>query len=101
MPKGYAVFTEQVTDAEGMAAYSRAALPTLLAGGATPIVVGPPAELLEGEWHGTQTVILEFDSVEAAQAWYNSPEYQAVIPTRQAAATSNAAIFSGFEMPGR
>jgi uncharacterized protein (DUF1330 family) len=34
--------------------------------------------------------------VEAAQAWYRSPGYQAAIPLRQAAADTNAVIVSGF-----
>ena len=50
---------------------------------------------LEGAWHGTRTVILEFDSPDAARAWYNSPEYQAAIPLRQAVADSNAVILPG------
>jgi uncharacterized protein (DUF1330 family) len=100
VPKGYAIFTEHVTDPDAMNVYSQAALPTLLAAGATPLVVGPPADVLEGEWHGTQTVILEFASVEAAREWYHSPEYQAAIPKRQAAAQSNAVIIAGFELPG-
>lgn len=36
----------------------------------------------------------------AARAWYNSPAYQDAIPLRQAAADSNAAIISGFEIAG-
>jgi uncharacterized protein (DUF1330 family) len=95
VPKAYAIFTEQIHDPEAMKEYGRAALPTMAASGARPLVVGPPTEVLEGEWHGTQTVILEFDSVEAAQAWYNSAEYQAAIPKRQAAATTNACIITG------
>jgi uncharacterized protein (DUF1330 family) len=66
MPKGYVIFTEKVKDEGGMGAYVQAALPTLAAAGATPIVFGPPEDVLEGEWHGNQTVILEFASVEAA-----------------------------------
>ena len=46
------------------------------------------------------TVILEFPSVEAAQAWYRSPEYQAAVPVRQAAAHCNGVIIAGFEPPG-
>ena len=45
---------------------------------------------------GNQTVILEFESVEAAKAWYNSPEYQEAIPLRQKAADCNAVIVKGF-----
>ena len=100
MPKGYVIVTEQVNDEEGMGAYSSKALPTILAAGAKPLVVGPPAEVTEGEWFGTQTILLEFESVEAAKAWYNSAEYQEAIPLRQAAADANLAIFAGFEMPG-
>lgn len=100
MAKGYVVVTENVTDEEGMGAYTGKALPTILAAGANVLVAGPPAKVLEGQWHGTQTVLLEFESVEAAQAWYDSPEYQEAIPLRQAAAEANFAILPGFEMPG-
>jgi uncharacterized protein (DUF1330 family) len=41
--------------------------------------------------------VLEFDSVDAAKAWYQSEEYQAIISDRQAAATANAVIVSGMD----
>ena len=53
-------------------------------------------ETLEGEWHGTQTVLLEFESVEAAKEWYYSDAYQEAVKLRQAAADCNGAIISGF-----
>jgi uncharacterized protein (DUF1330 family) len=99
MPKGYAIFTEKVNDQRAMGAYSQAAIPTALAAGAKILVAGPPVDVLEGEWHGDQTVIAEFVSVEAARSWYNSPDYQAVISQRHAAAESNVVIIGGFEMP--
>lgn len=99
MAKGYAIFTEQVNDQVGMSEYDQAAMPSVMAAGAIPLVVGAPADVLEGEWHGTRTVILEFASVEAARDWYHSAEYQAVVSQRQAAATSNVIIIAGFEMP--
>jgi uncharacterized protein (DUF1330 family) len=95
MPKGYAIFTEKVNDQQAMGAYAKVAVPTALAAGGKIIVVGPPADVLEGEWHGDRTVIIEFPSVEAARDWYNSPEYQAVIGQRLAAAESNAVILGG------
>ena len=100
MPKAYMIFTEDVHDREKMDAYANAAVPTVLGSGGTARIAGPPAAVLEGEWHGTQTVMLEFESVEAAQAWYDSDAYQAVIGQRHDAATSNAAIFAEFQMPG-
>jgi uncharacterized protein (DUF1330 family) len=63
--------------------------------GATILSFDPNAETLEGEWHGTQTVLLEFESVEAAREWYNSDAYQEAAKLRQAAADCNGAILTG------
>ena len=51
--------------------------------GATILAFDQNAEALEGEWHGTQTVLLEFESVEAAREWYNSDAYQEAVKLRQ------------------
>ena len=99
MAKGYFIITEEIKDEDGLNAYSGKAVPTILQSGGKLIVVERNAEVLEGEWHGTQTIIVEFDSVDAARAWYNSDAYQAVIGERHAAADSNAVIVGGFEMP--
>lgn len=101
MPKGYVIVTEVIKDPAGMAAYARAAGPTMAKGGASVLVVDPEPEVLEGEWHGNQTVVLEFESVEAARAWYASAEYEKVKPLRQAAADCHVVILSGFEPPSR
>ena len=96
MPKGYVIVTEAIHDPEGMAAYGRAAAPTMGAGGASVLVVDRSAEVLEGAWHGNQTVVLEFESVEAARAWYHSPAYQEAAKLRHAACDANAVIVAGF-----
>ncbi len=100
MAKGYFIFTEDIHDQNGINAYGAKAIPTVLQSGGRPIVVEDNADVIEGTWHGSRTIIIEFDSVDAAKGWYNSPEYQAVIGMRHAAAESNAVIVSGFEMPG-
>ena len=97
MPKGYVVVTEDIHDAAGMAAYERASAKTLA--GVRVLVADPQPQLLEGEWHGNRTVILEFPSVDAAQAWYDSEGYREAKPLRQGAARSNAVILTGFEFP--
>lgn len=96
-PKGYVILTEAVKDPAGMLAYGKAAGPTMA--DAKILAVETQHELLEGDWHGNQTVVLEFESVEAARAWYHSEGYQAAAKLRQAAADCNAVILSGF--PGR
>lgn len=98
-PKGYVILTEAINDPAGMGAYGKAAQPTMAAGGASILAVETQHEVLEGDWHGNQTVVLEFESVEAARAWYFSDGYQEAAKLRQAAADCNAVILSGF--PGR
>ena len=73
--------------------YAKLASQTM--GNAKVLAFGPPAEALEGQWHGTQTVLLEFESVEAAKEWYYSDEYQAAAKLRQAAADCNGIVISG------
>ena len=60
------------------------------------LAVDTAPKVLEGSWHGDQTVVLEFESVDAARAWYESEGYQKAAKLRQAAADCNAVILSGF-----
>lgn len=49
-------------------------------------------------WEGAApdgVLLLEFPTVEAARAWYNSPEYQAAIPFRQRAADYRILMVQG------
>ena len=94
MAKGYVIITEDIKDPAGMAEYGKLASQTM--GNAKVLAFGPAAETLEGQWHGTQTVLLEFESVEDAKQWYYSDEYQAAAKLRQAAADCNGVIVSGF-----
>ena len=100
MPNGYVIFTEVIHDQDRFQAYIQKALPTILQAGGRPVIVQDDPEVIEGTWHGTRTVVLEFDSVEAARNWYRSPDYQAIVGERQACTESNAAIVGGFQMPG-
>lgn len=100
MPRGYVIFTEEIRDQERYDGYAQKVLPTILQAGGRPIVVDDGVELLEGEWHGGRTVVLEFESVQAAKDWYDSSAYQAVIGERHASTDANAVIVSEFEMPG-
>ena len=97
MPKGYIILTEAIRDHAGMDAYGQASMPSLIESGGRVLVVDAEPQVLEGEWHGDRTVIVEFASVDAARAWYASTSYDAAKPLRHAASDSNVAILSGFE----
>jgi uncharacterized protein (DUF1330 family) len=97
MPKGYVILTEEIKDPEGMKAYGRAAGAAM--GNFKILAVDAKPQVLEGTWHGQQTVVLEFDSVEDARAWYDSEAYTKARELRQSAAETNAVIVAGFEPP--
>ncbi len=97
MTKAYVIVTETIHDPEGMKRYSEAAALSMVDVRPRPLVVDREVEVLEGEWPATQTVIMEFDSVEAAKTWYFSDAYQAAAKIRQAAADCSVVIAQGFE----
>jgi uncharacterized protein (DUF1330 family) len=93
MPKGYVILTEAIKDPEGMKAYGQAAGAAM--GGVNILAVDTAPNVVEGTWHGHQTVLLEFESVDAARAWHESEAYQKAVKLRQAAADCNVVILSG------
>lgn len=100
MTKGYVIFTSEIRDRERYDRYLEKAVPTILQYGGRPLIAHDGPEVIEGGWYGSRVVVLEFDSMDAARRWYNSPEYQAVVGERHACAEANAAIVGGFEMRG-
>lgn len=76
MPKAYWVATYRtVSNPDALAAYGATAGAALQAAGGRILARGMPAATLDGGYMG-RTVVVEFDSVDAALASYNSPAYQ-------------------------
>jgi uncharacterized protein (DUF1330 family) len=91
--KGYVIITEDVKDPAGMAEYGKLAAKAM--DGATLLAFAQNPTVVEGDWHGSQTVVLEFESVDAAKEWYYSDAYQEAAKIRQRAAECNGVIVSG------
>ena len=72
--------------------YQAGAGPTLAAAGGELVSFDVGAETIEGTPPGPQTVIIKFESTEAAKAWYNSADYQAVVGKRLEATEGYAVI---------
>ena len=83
----YVVVQGTVKDQGKLQEYGGAAGPTVAKHGGKPICRGP-SEVLSRENPHKLMVVLEFPSKEAARAWYNSSEYQAIVPTREEALDS-------------
>ena len=91
----YFVVELDVTNMEAMAGY-RAAVPATLAQyGGRFCARGGATELVEGGPEPKRIVILEFADAAAIKRWYNSPEYQKILPDRLANSTGRAFIVEG------
>ena len=91
----YFIAELETTNPAGMEAY-RAAVPATLAQyGGRFAVRGGNTELLEGGPEPKRIVILEFADAAAIKRWYNSPEYQKILPGRLENSTGRAFIVEG------
>lgn len=52
--------------------------------------------VLEGHWQPKTIVVVEFPSLEQAQAWYKSSEYAAALEVRDVALTRNLIFVDGY-----
>lgn len=91
----YFIVQEKVLDPEGMAAYGKLAGPTLEGVNVKALAVDDDVQAIEGEWHGSRVVVLEFDSEESFRGWYDSPGYQEALKLRLAATDSRGALVKG------
>ena len=82
-----------VNDPDLYREYQGGAGPSIQAHGAELVAFDVAAETIEGTAPGPQTGRRKFESTEAAKAWYESDEYQAVVGKRYAA-TEGFAVLS-------
>ncbi len=95
---GYLIANYTVTDPEKYAEYPPAVGPTLAQYGGKVLVAGTDSKVLEGN-PNTSMVVIEFESVEAVQRWYDSPEYTKVKHLRTSATEGWVLIAPQFVMP--
>lgn len=84
-----------VTDPAGFEAYRKLVAPTIADAGGEYRVRGGALDVLEGEWKPRRLVILEFASMAAARAWYESDVYAPVKAIRQKSARTNVVLVEG------
>lgn len=90
----YFIVNATVTDAALLDEYVKAAGSTLGAHKIKPLVVTNSATVVEGQ-AGERVVVLEFADRAAVDAWYNSPEYQAILGKRLDATKGFAVVVDG------
>jgi uncharacterized protein (DUF1330 family) len=100
MPKAYVLLQFNVDDQEIFARYRRSAAPTIFSHGGKVLAAAANTDVREGAPPASLVTIIEFPSLEAAETWYASPEYEAVHHLRtDATSAGSLAFLNGFEMP--
>ena len=84
----------EVKDPTGLGEYRRRVGPIIEHYGGTVRVAAGQVHVMEGNWRPA-LVLIEFDSVERARAWYDSEEYRPLKELRQRAASGDLIIVEG------
>jgi uncharacterized protein (DUF1330 family) len=92
---GYLVATVRVDDPETYSKYTGVTPKIIADHGGRFLVRGGPVKTLEGEAFTHRLVVVEFPSVAAAQAFYDSPDYAEVMRFRHASADSVFLLVEG------
>jgi uncharacterized protein (DUF1330 family) len=95
MPKAYWINTfRSVSDPRKLAQYVELAGPAMRESGGRFLARGQPARVFEAGVH-ERTIVIEFDSVEAAVAAYESPGYQEALRALGDGAVRDLRIIEG------
>jgi uncharacterized protein (DUF1330 family) len=87
---------QEIIDEAKVAAYAELAGPALRDAGGTYVARGLPDETYESG-QKTRTVVIEFESVEAARAAHESPAYQNALAALDGGAVRDMRIVPGVE----
>lgn len=85
----------KVNDPETLDEYVQKVAPVVEKFGGKYRVVGGRTTIFEGRWEPVYPVIIEFESVEKACAWYESDDYHPLKALRQSAVECNAVLIDG------
>lgn len=82
----YLIVDMEVTDPEQFEEYRKLAPAAVQKYGAKYLARGGRFEVLEGDWTPSRVTVLEFESLEQAKEWWDSPEYRKAREARRNAA---------------
>jgi uncharacterized protein (DUF1330 family) len=95
MVPGYVVAEVDVTDPATFQKYAAKAPGTIEQYGGHYVIRGGKSDSIEGD-APKRFVVIQFDSMEKAKAWEDSPEYSAIKPIRHSSAKSRVFIIEGY-----
>jgi uncharacterized protein (DUF1330 family) len=91
----YVLVDVRITDPVRYAQYRQLTPAAIAAYGGRFVVRGGTVETLEGDWSPERIVVLEFDSVTQAKAWWSSAEYAPAKALRRQSAETRMIVVEG------
>jgi len=89
------VETKEVMDKRKYSEYIQRVPQTIEKFGGRYLARGGQVNVVSGEWNPERVIIVEFESRDKFNAWWNSPEYRAVAPLRELSTKTNAIVVEG------
>lgn len=91
----YLISTIEVSDAAGYEEYKKLVPPALAKYGGRFVVRGGDIEYKEGDWRPKRVVVVEFESMDKARAFYDSSEYALAKQIRLRTSTGSVLFVAG------
>jgi uncharacterized protein (DUF1330 family) len=91
----YVLVDVEVTGMDAYNKYKVLAPPTIAQYGGRYLARGGRTVVLEGDMKPNRVVVLEFPTLEAAQTWYDSPEYRTARRAREGGCNMQMLVVEG------
>jgi len=95
----YLIVNVTVTEPERYAGYVKAVPATIAKYGGRFLTRGGRVEVLEGTYTPRRFVVVEFDSMERARAWWESDDYHGPMMLRRSASVADIILVEGIAPP--
>jgi len=95
----YVIVNITVTNPERYAEYVKVVPATIAKYGGRYLARGGRVEVLEGTYTPRRFVVLEFDSIERARAWWESDDYSGPMMLRRSVAIADIILVEGIARP--
>jgi uncharacterized protein (DUF1330 family) len=92
----YVIAQGKIEDRGMLDQYGEQVVPTIKSHQGRIVAFDEEPEVVEGSIEHRRTVILEFPSMTAFHAWYDSPEYQEILPLRLKSTPGTLIVVKGF-----
>lgn len=92
----YVIAQAKIENHDLLDQYVAKVMPTIASHQGRVIAFDEEPEVIEGPIEHPRTVIIEFPSMTEFRAWYDSPEYQEILPLRLKSTRGTLVVAKGF-----